>query len=98
MKFLALEHELPTATAAQFQPHLRAEAARVWELYQAGALREVYFRADRQLAVLMLECASADEARQALSSLPLVAAGLIDFELIPLQPYSGFARLFSESP
>ncbi len=98
MKFLALEHELPTATNVQFQPHLRAEAARVWELYQAGVLREVYYRADRPLAVLMLECASADEARQALRSLPLVAAGLIDFELIPLRPYSGFARRFGESP
>ena len=75
MKFLALEHELPTAAAAQFQMHLRAEAARVWELYQAGVLREIYFRADQTLAVLMLECADAGGAREALSSLPLVAAG-----------------------
>ena len=29
--------------------------------------------------------------------LPLVAAGLIRFELIPLAPYPGFARLFASA-
>jgi muconolactone delta-isomerase len=95
MKILALEQDLPGATAGQFHPHLKAEAARVWELYQSGVLREIYFRADRHSAVLVLECASLEDARQELNSLPLVQAGLIEFELIPLAPYPGFARLFS---
>jgi hypothetical protein len=30
----------------------------------------------------------------ALATLPLVSQGLIDFDLIPLRPYPGFARLF----
>ncbi len=94
MKVLAIEKELPGATDEQFEPLLRAEAARAWELFQAGLLREAYFRADRSEAVLMLECAGADEARRVLGTLPLVAAGLITFELIPLVPYPGFARLF----
>ena len=94
MKILALEQELPGITAEQFGPHLRAEAACVWELYQAGALRELYFRQDRSDAVLMLECADVAEAQAVLSTLPLVKAGLITFELIPLKPYPGFARLF----
>ena len=51
--------------------------------------------ADRHEAVLVLECADAAEARSALAGLPLVAAGLIEFELIPLVPYDGFARLFA---
>jgi muconolactone delta-isomerase len=96
MKILALEIEQPQATASQFEPHLRAEAARAYALYQAGILRELHFRADRHSAVLVLECPSLDEARAALDSLPLVQAGLIRFELIPLAPYPGFARLFSE--
>ncbi|MEW5960835.1 MAG: superoxide dismutase [Chloroflexota bacterium] len=97
MKILALEQELPGVTAADFQPHLQAEAARVWELYQAGAIRELYFRQDRSEAVLILECAGVDEANDMLNTLPLVQAGLIRFELIPLKPYPGFARLFSET-
>lgn len=34
------------------------------------------------------------EARTALASLPMVAAGLIRFEVVPLRAYPGFARLF----
>jgi hypothetical protein len=95
MKILALEKDLPGATAGQFHPHLKAEAARVWELYQSGVLREIYFRVDRHSAVLVLECASLEDARKELNSLPLVQAGLVKFDLIPLAPYPGFARLFS---
>ena len=98
MKILAMEQEMPSATAEQFRPHLAAEAARAWELYQAGVFREMYFRADRQEAVLILECADIAEARQVLDTLPLVKEGLIAFDLIPLKPYSGFSRLFAEAP
>jgi muconolactone delta-isomerase len=94
MKIIALEREIPGATAEGFQVHAKAEALRVWELYQAGILREFYFRADRNEAVLVLECSDADEAQEILGSLPLVKTGLITFEVIPLAPYPGFARLF----
>jgi hypothetical protein len=96
MKILALEKELPGATAESFRPLLQDEARRVWELQQSGLLREIHFDADRHTAVLLLECGGVEEARAVLSSLPLVAAGLIDFEIIPLAPYDGFARLFAE--
>ena len=96
MKILALEIDVPGTAPAQFHPHLKAEALRAWELYQAGLVRELYFRADTPAAVLVLECASLEEARQALETLPLVEAGLIHFEVIPLVPYPGFARLFEE--
>jgi hypothetical protein len=94
MKLLALEREIPGTTAEQFQPHLEAEAARVWELYQAGLFRELYFRQDRSEAVLVLECADVQEADRVLGTLPLVRQGLITFEVIPLVPYPGFSRLF----
>ena len=94
MKILALEKELPGATTEGFQAHTKAEALQVWKLYQAGVLREIYFRADRDESVLVLECGDTAEAKDVLKSLPLVKAGLITFELIPLAPYPGFARLF----
>ena len=96
MKILAIEHEAPDATAAAFQHNARAEAARAWELHQAGVIRELYFRADQTSAVLVLECADLDEAQAALATLPFVAGGLITFELIPLVAYPGFARLFAD--
>jgi muconolactone delta-isomerase len=95
MKILALEREIPGRTVEAFRPHLKAEAARVWELYQAGILREIYFRQDRSEAVLVLECKDVEEANEVLGAFPLVQAGLIVFDLIPLIPYPGFGRLFA---
>ena len=96
MKFLALEHDLPGSSAAGRlnESLLKDEAQCAWELYQAGVIRELYFRADRHAAVLVLECANVEEAREALSMLPLVREKMIEFELIPLRAYPGFARLF----
>lgn len=48
--------------------------------------------------VLVLECESLQHAETVLSSLPLVQRRLISFELIPLEPYSGYSRLFSQVP
>lgn len=96
MKILALEKELPNATPERFNPHLYAEARQVWKLYEAGTLREIYFRQDWAGAVLILECADLDEARAVLGTLPLVREGLIAFDLIALKPYPGFARLFKD--
>lgn len=96
MKILAMEIETQGVTSDQFMRHLQSEAKRVWELYQNGTIREFYFREDRSEAVLMLECADTNEAQQALESLPLVKAGLVTFDIIPLVPYPGLARLFGE--
>ena len=96
MKILALEHELPSATSESFQQHAKDEARKVWELYKAGVVRESYFRVDRSEAVLVLECQSVEEARDALSTLPFVQNELIAFELIPLKAYPGFERLFEK--
>jgi muconolactone delta-isomerase len=96
MKILAMEIETEGVKPEQYAPHLKAEARRVWELYQSGTIRELYFRADRSEAVLILECADGNEAQQVIESLPLVQAGLITFDIIPLVPYPGFARLFGD--
>lgn len=36
MKIRALEHELPTATAEEFQKYAKGEARKVWVLVQRG--------------------------------------------------------------
>ncbi len=94
MQILALEVEKEEASADDFQPLLIEEARIVWKLYQDNFIREIYFRADKTSAILILECSDIEEAKKKLSKLPLVLANLIDFELIPLVPYPGFSRLF----
>jgi muconolactone delta-isomerase len=96
MRILAIERAVPGVSNAQFTPELAAaEARRVWELYQAGTLRDLYFREDESSAVLMLECDGLAAASEVLASLPLVVAGLIEFEVLPLRAYPGFGRLFA---
>lgn len=94
MKILAIEKELPGLTGEDFKPLLAQEANKAWELYQAGVIRELYFRQDEPSAILILECKDASEARDVLDTLPLVKAKLITFDIIPLVPYPGFSRLF----
>jgi muconolactone delta-isomerase len=97
MKILALEKEVPGVADDQFTPQLlHEEAKQVWELHQAGMIRELYFSQDTHEAVLMLECNNVEEAQSVLASLPLVKAGLLAFKIIPLIPYNGFSRLFAK--
>lgn len=96
MKILAIEKELPGIKADDFKPHLKTEASEAWELYQSGIIREMYFRQDQAIAVLILECTDTREAQEVLNTLPLVKERLITFDIIPLIPYPGFSRLFSK--
>jgi muconolactone delta-isomerase len=97
MKILALEIEVSGVTDEQFTVELlEQEAKRAWELHQEGTIRELYFTQDQYEAVLILECENAEEAQRVLDSLPLVKENLVGFKLLPLVPYDGFARLFSE--
>ena len=96
MKVVALGRDLVAQDDPRFAELRPREARVVWELYQADVLREVYFRADSANGVLVFEVPDVAAARAAVDSLPLVAAGLIDFDLVPLRPYPGFARLFRE--
>lgn len=73
------------------------EARTVWKLQQSGLIRELYFCADRNEVVLVLECGSPAEAGEFLSALPFVREGLITFEVIPLKAYPGFERLFMDA-
>jgi len=95
MKILAIEYDVQENTPEAFTPYLKPEAAKVWDLYQAGVIRELYFRQDHPQAVLILECENTEVAQEYLGTLPLVREGFIAFDLVPLKPYLGFSRLFT---
>jgi muconolactone delta-isomerase len=98
MKILAIDKIAPGVDPQRdIYPHLRDEAMRAWELHTQGVIREMYFKAEHGGAVLMLECADAAEARQVLDTLPLVKAGLVDFDIIPLGPFVPLTALFAPS-
>jgi hypothetical protein len=74
MFFLAESHNTGDST-----PYLQAEGERISELQQAGIVETVLLKADRSGAIILLRAADAAAARDALSSLPLVANGITSF-------------------
>ncbi|HEX7555691.1 MAG TPA: hypothetical protein VF338_03625 [Leptolinea sp.] len=95
MKFLAFEVEnYPVNWAEVPSDLLSAEARQIYDLQQAGLIRQIHFRADTHSAVIDWESDSIEKIVELTANFPLVEAGLIHFEIIPLIPYSGFSRLF----
>jgi hypothetical protein len=97
MKILAFEVENPGVNPDDYARFGKAEARQVWQLMQDERIREIHFRRDQNSAVIFLECQDLDEAKDILDTLPFVKNGLIRFDLIPLRPYPGFERLFSNT-
>ena len=94
MKILALEKELPGASAENYTKYAEAEARQVWQLIKENKIREIYFRQDQDCAVILLECQDTEDANHILETLPFVNNKLIHFELFALKPYPGLERLF----
>lgn len=95
MKILVLPKPIEGVRRESLEPHAAEEIRAVWDLYAQGLVREYYVRAaEPGRVVLMLECASVEEARDALATLPFARLHLIDFDVIPLAPFVGLTRLF----
>lgn len=95
MKILAIDKHLPEATAEKIKMLLKNEVVHSWELQKQDVIREIYFRTDKAGVVLILECTNIDDAQKILSELPLVKAGLIEFECMSLGCFKPFELLFT---
>lgn len=95
MKILAIEKELDGVDWKSETETLEAEARQVYKLQQTGFIREIYFDNNHN-AILILECGTMEKAAELLNSLPLVKKGLIEFEIIALNPYTGFERIINK--
>jgi muconolactone delta-isomerase len=69
-----------------------SETQRVKELYATGILRQIWLRGDMPGAAILWEAANEQEVRDAIGSLPIFKAGMLELiALVPLKPYPGFA-------
>ena len=98
MKILVMPKPIEGVSREEMLPHAPAEIQAVWQLYKQGIVREFYTRANEAgRVVLVLESASEEEAREALSVLPFVQLHLIDFDFIPLAPFFGLENLSAKA-
>jgi hypothetical protein len=97
VKVLAIGHPRSGVRWEHIAPYVGVEARTMWERYEFDQVREFYLRADHQPGVvLVFECDDVTEAERLVAALPMVEAGLLDFEVIPLRPYMGFRELFQD--
>jgi hypothetical protein len=68
------------------------------QLYLEGKVDRWYTRGDGKGAVLFLRCRTAEEGRVIMADLPLVKAGYLNVEYIPVGPFSGLRNLVRPEP
>ncbi len=74
----------------EFERAIPAESEKVRTLYAAGIVRQAWLRGDVGGACFIVEAEDEADARGVVRGLPMAAAGLSEFTVIPLLPYRGF--------
>jgi len=98
MKIIGIAMALPGVTQAQIALYIADEARVAWDLYAQGVIRENYTRTDRPGVVTVFECASVAEVEQVCQVFPLVQAGLIGFEFMPVGYFKPWAGNLTAQP
>ncbi|WP_030517778.1 muconolactone Delta-isomerase family protein [Nocardia sp. NRRL WC-3656] len=91
MQFMVLSRRrTETFTDADFERILPAETAHARGLYMNGVVRQIWLRGDTAGACFIIEAADTAQANAMVAELPMAAAGVSEFTVIPLSPYRGF--------
>lgn len=96
MQFLLIARVVEGVSMEQVLPHVKDEAAKVWEEYTADIVRSIHYIADMSGAVLMCEAASLQAMQEIAAQFPMVQAGVLKMEVLPLKPYTGLESLFAK--
>lgn len=96
MQFLLIARVVEGVSMEQVLPHVKDEAAKVWEEYTADVVRSIHYIADMSGAVLMCEAASLEAMQEIAAQFPMVQAGVLKMEVLPLKPYTGLESLFAQ--
>lgn len=80
----------------QILPFVSAEADRAWKFYASEQIRQMYYIADMSGAVMLWEGESVESVSQEAQKLPMFKEGILELEILPLKPYTGYASLFAQ--
>ncbi len=96
MRVIAISKMKSGATKEKIAALNAKELVKEWELQKADVIRQAHSRTDQTGSIFMMEVASADDARKKLAALPLVEAGLIEFDVFPYQAYEAYESIFGK--
>ena len=92
MKIMAIASPTPSATSEILQTHLASEVPATLKLYLDGKIEQFWFR-EKHGPIFLMNVDTPDKARAILATLPLVAANLMTYELLPVGPLLPLGRL-----
>ncbi|SAK45357.1 hypothetical protein AWB81_00372 [Caballeronia arationis] len=96
MKVFAVGTIINPLTPEQQQQIMPKEVPDTLQLYLDGKIEQFWFRQDRPGVIFLMNVASVDEAKTAVSELPLSEGGFMTFELTPVGPLAPLARLIQK--
>lgn len=96
MKVMAIASANAPLTQEQRQEHLPHEVPATLRHYLNGEIEQFWFR-ENAGPIFLMNVESVEAARASLATLPLVAAGLMSYELMPLQPLMPLGLLIQGS-
>ena len=86
MKFFAIGSIVKPMTPEQRQEIMPKEVPDTLSLYLDGMIEQFWFRQDTPGVVFLISAESAEQAKTALDTLPLTAAGFMSFDMFPVGP------------
>jgi hypothetical protein len=92
MKVFAIASAKPTLTPDQLQKHMPNEVPATLKHYLSGKIEQFWFRAGVG-PIFLMNVESIEQAQAELDTLPLVVAGLMTYELMPVTPLSPLGLL-----
>lgn len=92
MKLIAVG-TLKPLTPAQQQTYMPTEVPATLQLYLDGKIEQFWLRENMGGTIFLMNVDSVDQAKALLGALPLTAADLLTFELMPVGPLSPLGML-----
>ena len=85
MKVFAIASAKPTLTPDELQKHMPNEVPATLKHYLDGTVEQMWFREGKG-PIFLMNVESVEKAQASLDTLPLVAAGHMTYELMPVGP------------
>lgn len=92
MKVFAIASAKPTLTPEKLQQHMPNEVPATLKLYLEGKVEQFWFR-EKAGPIFLMNVDSVEQAKATLDGLPLVADGLMTYELLPVGPLAPLGLL-----
>ena len=96
MKVFAIATAKPNLTPDMLQQHMPAEVPATLQHYLDGMVEQFWFR-EKSGPIFLMNVKSVEEAEASLAELPLVANGLMTYEIFQVTPLRPLGRLIQDT-